>query len=93
MRAEIERLRGLVGFLKVSAPEGATVTVDGVERGVAPLARELAVAAAVSHAVRASRSGEVIAEERAQVSGGRTAAVELVPAPTEPPAPERPPTS
>ncbi len=89
VRAEIERLRGLVGFLKVTAPEGATVTVDGVERGVAPLARELPVAAAVIHAVRATRGGEVIAEERVQVGGGRTAAVELLPsAPTEPPAPE-----
>ena len=62
VREEIERLQGLVGYLKVIAPEGAMVSVDGVERDAAPLVRELPVAAAVVHAVTATRGGALQAE-------------------------------
>ncbi len=76
--AEIARLRELVGFLRVEAPKGARVSVDGVERGTSPIHRELPVAASVSHLVTATQVGQSFSEETIQVSGGREVSVELV---------------
>jgi hypothetical protein len=86
--SEVARLRNLVGYIKVSAPEGTTVAVDGELRGTAPIFRELPVAASVRHTVTATAEGAVVGEETVQVSGGRTVQVALTaktePAVTEP---------
>ncbi len=89
---EIERLRGMVGFLKVTAPKGAVVIVDGVERGTSPLHGDLEVAASVLHTVTARLNGEIVAEETVKVGGGRTASVELLPEAPEEISPSSPPT-
>lgn len=78
VRDELVRLRNMVGFARVTAPEGAVVVMDGVERGTAPLERDLPVAAAVSHEAEAILDGETVAARTFQVSGGRTVEVDLV---------------
>ena len=77
IQTEIDRLQRIVGFLKVKAQEGASIVVDGVNRGVAPVLRELPVAASTSHVVSVIFEGEVIAEQSFQVSGGRTTIIDL----------------
>ncbi|HUT78468.1 MAG TPA: tetratricopeptide repeat protein [Polyangia bacterium] len=47
--AEVERLRKMVGTVSISAPDGAVVFVEGVERGVAPLSGKLPVSAGIEH--------------------------------------------
>ena len=79
VQKEIARLKGMVGFLKVTAPTGAVVSVNGVERGTAPLTHDLPVTASVSLVVKATAVGEILAEQSTQVSGGRTAEVNLTP--------------
>jgi len=81
VREELVRLRDMVGFVRISAPEGAMVLVDGVERGLAPLDRDLPVAASVGHTAEAVVDGETVARRVFQVSGGRTGEVDLT-APT-----------
>ncbi|MCP4680367.1 MAG: tetratricopeptide repeat protein [Deltaproteobacteria bacterium] len=77
VREEIVRLRGMVGFLDVIALEGAVVSIDGVLRGTAPLKGELPVASSKIHVVVALVDGEVVAQQEIQVSGGRTASLNL----------------
>jgi hypothetical protein len=85
--AELKRLREMVGSLDVSAPSGAVVFVDGVERGRAPLSGVLKVAAGVDHEVRIEREGEVILTQSVKVSGGDTISVRTAPTPGGPAAP------
>ncbi|HUT78854.1 MAG TPA: hypothetical protein VM285_14250 [Polyangia bacterium] len=77
VREELVRLRDLVGFARVTGPEGAIVIVDGVARGTAPLGRDLPVAASANHKAEAVVDGIAVAERTFQVSGGRTVDVEL----------------
>jgi len=48
---ELDRLRKMVGLVKVTAPKGATIFVDGMERGRTPLVGSLPVAAGVDHEI------------------------------------------
>ncbi len=75
---EVRRLRDMVGYLKVTAPDGALVSVDGVERGHAPIKTEFPVAAGVEHTITAIHNGMALPQETIQVSGGKTADVDLV---------------
>lgn len=75
--AEIKRLRELVGALDIRAPEGAAVSIDGIESGTAPLPGTIKVAAGSDHTIRAEKDGAIIEERVVRVSGGETAVVEL----------------
>ncbi len=48
---EIARLKKMVGYVSVDAPEGATIIVDGVECGVAPIVGGIPVAGSLVHIV------------------------------------------
>jgi hypothetical protein len=67
--AEVERLRKMVGSLEVTAPAGAIVVVDGVERGTAPLPGRLRVAASVEHQL-VIRLGDRVLLDRTVMAGG-----------------------
>ncbi|MBN2529791.1 MAG: PEGA domain-containing protein [Deltaproteobacteria bacterium] len=71
---EIKRLRLLVGVLKVSAPIGAEVFVDSINRGSTPLQQILRVAVG-EHLVRVELDSRIILEELIHVSGGMTTSV------------------
>ncbi len=90
VQEEIDRLQRIVGFLKVNAPKGSEISVDGVKRGDAPIVREIPVAASVEHTLVGTLDGETIAEQVFQVSGGRTTTIELtkLPAPGDSDVPE-----
>ncbi len=79
VKQEIERLRGMVGYLKFNAPKGALISVNGVVRGMSPLNMELPVSASVILTVEALEDGKVIAQSETKVNGGRTATVNLMP--------------
>ena len=75
---EMERLRNLVGFLDFQdLPMGASVTIDGLERGKSPLPGPLAVAAGVDHDVRIVKDEEVNYERALRVHSGQTLIVSL----------------
>ncbi len=74
LEKEIERLRKIVGFLKITAPDGVAVVVDGLDRGRAPLSGGLPVAASVEHQVHVGDSPS----RTVMVSGGQTAEVVFV---------------
>ncbi len=75
--AEVERLRKIVGYVKVIAPDGARVYLDGVELGTTPLYMEFPVAVGVPHVITAVLSGKELPSETVQVTGGKTANVEI----------------
>jgi hypothetical protein len=77
--ADVVRLRAMVGFVDVRAAAGAMVTVDGVERGRAPLPGPITVEAGVEHRVLAARAGAVSLDRIVRVSGGQTLVVEAGP--------------
>jgi hypothetical protein len=75
--AEIDRLQRMVGSVEVVAPDGATVGIDGFDRGETPLPGRLKVAAGVKHQVRVELAGEVLVERSVLVSSGETIKVEV----------------
>jgi len=48
---ELARLRKLVGYVKITAPRGARIAIDGIDRGEAPFASELPLSIGVEHTV------------------------------------------
>jgi len=74
---EVERLRKMVGMAEIHAPEGATVFVDGVERGVAPLLGKLPVAAGIKHTAWVVIDGSKLPQKAFKVTGGDTVKVDL----------------
>jgi hypothetical protein len=93
---EVERLRKMVGYLLIKAPQGTQVFIDNERRGTAPVRTMLAISAGVDHAVRGELEGAVIFSDNYKVIGGQTMEVELqetsglvkapVPQPAGPPA-------
>ena len=71
---EIETLRGLVGSLEVKTEAGAQISVDGRERGFAPLAA-MRVATG-SHVVRIYKDGSQPFEKRVEVAGRQSVVVD-----------------
>ncbi len=69
---QVVELRGLTGTVEISGAEiGASITIDGRDRGDYPAPGPLRVAAG-SHLVRVSRQGFEPFETRADVAGGQT---------------------
>lgn len=74
--AEIDRLQRMVGSVEVTAPAGASVSIDDRPRGKTPLPGRLKLAAGVKHTVRIELGGEVLLERTVLVSSGETIEVE-----------------
>lgn len=74
---EARRLREMVGTLMVTAPSGAMILVDDLERGTAPMPDGILVSAGVSHGLKAVIDGKVVAESEARVRVGASVTVDL----------------
>jgi hypothetical protein len=88
---EVVRLREMVGFADVRAPDGAVITVDDVERGRAPLPGPVTVDAGVEHRIVAMKDDEAVLNRVVRVSGGQTLVVDAqsgAPGETAEPTPE-----
>jgi hypothetical protein len=72
VRTEIKRLRDLVGYIEVDAPDGAVVIVDGIERDRVPLHGPIAIAAGVNHEVVVERKGTVLLTRTIRIGGDKT---------------------
>lgn len=75
--SEVERLRKMVGFLRVYAPENTLIIVDGVKRGKAPLSMVLPVAVGYEHEVIGEINGQRLPPQRFRVTGGQSMSIEL----------------
>lgn len=74
---EIGELQASVGTVAFEgAPDGASITVDGVERGKTPLKGPLRLSAG-SHAVRASMEGSLPFESKLDLAGKQAAVVKV----------------
>lgn len=78
VETELDRLRRMVGFIDISAPEGATILLDGEDRGAAPLAGRLMVAASVLHDLTVIHEGKELLQRKIQVSGMQSISVNIV---------------
>jgi len=67
---EIGKMRPLVGFLGVEAPEGLTVYIDGEERGQTPLKAKIMMTVGHPHKVELRQGDEVVKSQELSVYGG-----------------------
>jgi F0F1-type ATP synthase membrane subunit c/vacuolar-type H+-ATPase subunit K len=74
---ELNNLKNLIGSLEVSAPVGAEVIVDGVERGTTPLPGKLKISIAEVHSVEIMKGEIILASKKVKVSQGETAVLEV----------------
>ncbi len=75
--AEITRMRAMVGFIEIKAPDGAVVFVDNVKRGVTPLPGRIKETAGIEHKVFVEIDKDNIFTRTVMVSGGETIVVEV----------------
>ena len=76
---EIERLKKMVGYVAVEAPEGATIVIDGVEYGVAPIVGGIPVAGSVVHIVEVMMpSGEKPPFKKVSLVSGNNISVSFI---------------
>jgi tetratricopeptide (TPR) repeat protein len=73
--AEVDRLRKMIGYVEVEAPDGAEVAIDGAARGAAPLPGPIPLASGVDHSVRVTQGERVLVERTVRVSGGQSLTV------------------
>jgi len=73
---ELSRLRELVGYVRITAPDGAQVMIDDSSRGNAPLAAEVPLAIGVEHTVKVVIA-DAVEERRISVRVGATTVLEF----------------
>ncbi len=73
---EMDRLQRLIGSVFVSAPDGAKVTMDGAERGTAPLPTRLKTAIGVLHTIEIRMNDELLLSRSFKVSQGENLRIE-----------------
>ena len=79
VRAEIKRLRDMIGFFEITAPKNAVIFIDGVERGTYPTVKRIPVAATVVHEVKAKyEDGSETPTKQFSVTGGDSVSVTLL---------------
>ncbi len=96
--SEIQRMKLLVGFVKVTAPDGIDVIVDTELRGTTPLKGDVRIAAG-SHKIVLRKGIDALLEKEISVIGGITSEIKYepkedaapVPAPVAEPKPEQEP--
>jgi len=69
---EIARLKKMIGYVEVSAPDGARISIDGISRGMAPLPSPIPVAAGTRHQLAVSYEDVFILDRIIRVSAGLT---------------------
>ena len=75
--AEVNRLRNMVGYVKVTAPEGTEIYISGKLRGKAPAYMAFPVAAGRKHTIVGILNGEQLASHEFRVVGTQTLTIEL----------------
>lgn len=70
VQQEINRLKGLVGFLTIRAPNGASVVIDGVNRGTAPLPGRVRVSAGMIHHIVVRRDDVIFLDRSIRLGSG-----------------------
>jgi hypothetical protein len=86
---ELERLRKMVGSIRVRGGSGVIVLVDKIERGITPMQSSILVTAGVEHWIWLVKDGKKLLTAKEIVSGGET--IELnVPAQIATPVPVAP---
>jgi tetratricopeptide (TPR) repeat protein len=68
--AEINKIRPLVGFIEVEAPDGLTVSVDGMDRGVTPLTSKIRATVGHAHHLEVRDKDRVVLGKEIEVLGG-----------------------
>lgn len=74
---ELERLRPLVGYVEVEAPDGLLVRVDGADKGRTPLEGKLLVTVGKAHEVVVLSGQEVVFRRKVNVMGGMVETVKV----------------
>ena len=96
--SELDRMRKMVGAVKVKGPEGVEIYIDDLLRGKTPINSSILVTAGVPHKIAFKKGGAEITTMRETIRGGETMDLEIpdheaeeeaTPPPPEP-APEEP---
>ena len=66
---ELDRLRRMVGSVKVQGSDGVDIYIDDIQRGTTPMASAILVTAGVEHRIRLIKNGEEILAVGETVSG------------------------
>ncbi|MBN2714908.1 MAG: tetratricopeptide repeat protein [Deltaproteobacteria bacterium] len=77
VEAELDRLRRVVGFVNIQAPDGAQISVDGEARGTAPLTGSLMVAASVDHDIQVTLDESLLLSRRIRLGGTQSITLEV----------------
>ena len=85
---ELDRLRKMVGSVRVQGPDGYDVMIDGIKRGDTSMASSILVTAGIDHLISVEKDGEVIFTATETVSGGEI--LELTAVAPQPPGEETP---
>lgn len=92
--AELDRMRKMVGGIKVTGPDGVEIFVDGVSRAVTPCNAAILVTAGVAHTISFRKPGSEPVTMQETISGGQTMTLNIPADPeTAPPAAETVPES
>ncbi|MBN2340653.1 MAG: tetratricopeptide repeat protein [Deltaproteobacteria bacterium] len=75
--SEVDRLRHMVGYIKVNAPKGTEIRIDGRLRGTAPAFMAFPVAAARTHTLEGTLNGTSLESHEFRVVGAQTLTIEL----------------
>ncbi|MBN2530772.1 MAG: tetratricopeptide repeat protein [Deltaproteobacteria bacterium] len=80
--SEVDRLRRMVGYVQVKAPDGTIIFINDIERGTSPILMGLPVSAGVQHKIRGTWNNEELPAQNFRVTGAQTVVVEFS-SPTE----------
>jgi tetratricopeptide (TPR) repeat protein len=75
--AELDRLSKVIGSVEVVAPQGCTVFVDNMNRGVTPLPGRIKLAVGVIHKIDIKKDAETIYSNNVKVSFGEVLRAEV----------------
>jgi hypothetical protein len=76
VREEIRRLRDMIGFIQITAPDNVEIMVDGTGRGTYPAVRRIPVTVSVVHEINIiSTAGKESETKQVSVTGGDSVSV------------------
>ncbi len=79
VQREIERLKKMVGYVSVKAPEGAIILINGIEQGTAPLAGVIPISGSVVHEVTVKLpNGKILPVQKVSLVSGKQADLSFI---------------
>jgi Tetratricopeptide repeat len=76
---EIAKLRPLVGFLDMTAPDGLELRIDGKSRGTTPIRGKIMLTVGNPHTFELLRDDKIVYEQEVRVYGGVVESVTVTP--------------